>query len=159
VAGRPVVWLTLVVLGTSALVGAGGAVARGDGNVLKLVRRANLAYHNAVAARDAGAVARLYTKDGWYLAENRPPIRGRAAIEQHFESLFGLGLCSFTLSTKAVDSGGKLVVAYGSYVTGICPPGGQPFEISGKYVLVYQRRPNAKLQIQYDSFSANAPAS
>lgn len=46
-------------------------------------------YEAAWRARDAAALARLFTEDGFVLADGRPPVRGRAAIERAYTGAGG----------------------------------------------------------------------
>ena len=41
-------------------------------------------YETAWGNKDAGALAILFAEDGFVLSGSRPPIRGRAAIEEHY---------------------------------------------------------------------------
>jgi ketosteroid isomerase-like protein len=46
-------------------------------------------YEKAWSARDPAALARLFAEDGWVLANGSLPVRGRAAIEQHYKGQGG----------------------------------------------------------------------
>lgn len=46
-------------------------------------------YEQAWAARDADALAALFTEDGFVLPRNAPPVRGREAIREHYEGSGG----------------------------------------------------------------------
>jgi ketosteroid isomerase-like protein len=41
-------------------------------------------YETAWRSRDAAALANLFAEDGFVLPSGRPPVRGRAAIQQHY---------------------------------------------------------------------------
>jgi ketosteroid isomerase-like protein len=46
-------------------------------------------YETAWSARDAKALAALFAEDGYVLASGRPPVKGRAAIETHYQGQGG----------------------------------------------------------------------
>jgi ketosteroid isomerase-like protein/uncharacterized protein YciI len=46
-------------------------------------------YEAAWKAKDATALAALFAEDGFVLSNGRPPVRGRAAIQKHYEGAGG----------------------------------------------------------------------
>src|SRR4029434_1807672 len=46
-------------------------------------------YEAAWRSRDAAALAGLFAEDGFVLPNGRPPVRGRAAIQQHYTGQAG----------------------------------------------------------------------
>jgi ketosteroid isomerase-like protein len=57
-------------------------------------------YEVAWQAKSAAALAALFAEDGFVLASNKPPVRGRSAIEQHYTGQGGpLALRAFAFST------------------------------------------------------------
>ena len=46
-------------------------------------------YEKAWQARDAGALAKLFTDDGFVLASGRKPVRGRSAVESAYKGAGG----------------------------------------------------------------------
>jgi ketosteroid isomerase-like protein len=62
-------------------------------------------YEDAWSRKDAPALARLFTEDGWVLANGAPPARGRAAIEKAYTGSGGpLALRAFAYAAEG-DSG------------------------------------------------------
>jgi ketosteroid isomerase-like protein len=58
-------------------------------------------YETAWGARDAKALAELFAVDGFVLAGGQPPIRGRAAIERHYQGHGGpLSLRAIAYATE-----------------------------------------------------------
>ena len=101
-------------------------------------------YERAWRARDATALADLFTEDGFVLSNGRPPVRGRAAIRARY-----------------ADSGGPLalrVLAYaaegrvGYIVGGFGASPGEPD--TGKFVLAI-RMEEGRWQIAADMDNSN----
>ena len=58
-------------------------------------------YEAAWSARDPAALARLFAEDGFVLPGGSAPVRGRAAIEQHYKGSGGqLALRAFAFATE-----------------------------------------------------------
>jgi ketosteroid isomerase-like protein len=58
-------------------------------------------YEAAWTRRDAAALARLFTEDGFVMANGGPPVRGRSAIEQHYTGAGGpLALRAFAFASE-----------------------------------------------------------
>ena len=68
-------------------------------------------YERAWQARDAAALADLFTEDGFVLAQQRPPVRGRAAIRAAYAGAGG----PLALRTYAFRQEGSLAVILGGY--------------------------------------------
>lgn len=60
---------------------------------------------------DAAALARLFVEDGFALSPGRPPVRGRAEIEQHYKGKGG-GLSLRALAFATEGSLGYIIGAY-----------------------------------------------
>jgi ketosteroid isomerase-like protein len=59
-------------------------------------------YEKAWGARDAAALAKLFTEDGFVLSSDSPPVKGRAAIEKHYQGAGGpLYLRAFAFESNA----------------------------------------------------------
>ena len=59
-------------------------------------------YETAWKNHDAAALAKLFTEDGFVLANGQPPVRGRAAIERAYSHAGGpLALRAFAFATEA----------------------------------------------------------
>jgi ketosteroid isomerase-like protein len=58
-------------------------------------------YEGAWSRKDAAALARLFTEDGWVLQNGAPPAHGRAAIEKAYTGSGGpLALRAFAFATQ-----------------------------------------------------------
>lgn len=104
-------------------------------------------YERAWQAKDAAALADLFAEDGFVLALNRAPVRGRAAIKAAYAGAGGpLGLRAYIYRTQ-----GDLGIILGGYAT---TPGGPDV---GKFTLTLQRVAGRWL-IFSDMDNGNAPA-
>jgi hypothetical protein len=89
-------------------------------------------YERAWRAGDAAALAALFAEDGFVLQSNRPPIRGRSAIQAAYEGQGGGPLRLRSLAFAAGDTIGYIVGAYGY--------GDAPGD-TGKFTLTLHRAP------------------
>jgi len=87
-------------------------------------------YERAWAAKDAATLAALFAEDGFILQMNRPPVRGRAAIQTAYAEQSGGELRLRALAYATADTVGYIVGAYGF--------GDSPAEV-GKYTLTLRR--------------------
>jgi ketosteroid isomerase-like protein len=105
-------------------------------------------YERAWRVGDAAALAALFAEDGFILQSNRPPVRGRKAIQAAYEGGSGgpLRLRALAFHTEATT--GYIVGAYG-YGDG---PGD-----TGKFTLTLRRTPGQPWLIFSDMDNQNAP--
>ncbi|MBL8767580.1 MAG: SgcJ/EcaC family oxidoreductase [Planctomycetes bacterium] len=102
-------------------------------------------YEKAWAAKDAKALAALFTDDGFVLQDGAPPVRGRDAIEAAYTGLGGpLSLRAFAF---AVD--GDLGTILGGYTHESGAPD------SGKFTLTLRRAADGRYAIVSDMDNAN----
>lgn len=104
-------------------------------------------YERAWRAGDASALASLFAEDGFVLQSNRPPIRGRAAIQAAYESQGGGPLRLRALAFSAGDTIGYIIGAYGF--------GNTPGD-TGKFTLTLRRTPGKPWLIFSDMDNPNA---
>ncbi len=105
-------------------------------------------YERAWQAGDAAALAALFAEDGFILQSNRPPVRGRKAIQAAYEGGSGGPLRLRALAFHAEATTGYIVGAYG-YGDG---PGD-----TGKFTLTLRRTPGQPWLIFSDMDNQNAP--
>ena len=96
--------------------------------------------------RGGAAVAQLFTEDGFVLSGGRPPIRGRAAIAEHYGSGGGGPLSLRALAFAAEGSVGYII---GAYATERGAPD------IGKFTLTLRKRPDGRWMIVSDMDSPN----
>ena len=115
-------------------------------------------YVKATLAGDAKAIASLYTEDAVEMPPNEPPIKGRAAIQQHYEKLFTMGKISgFTLNHLDTQSSGNIGYDVGTYNQRMTPAGGSEMAETGKYTVVL-RRSGGEWKIAYAIYNSDSPA-
>jgi ketosteroid isomerase-like protein len=102
-------------------------------------------YERAWQARDAAALAALFTEDGFVLSSGQPPVRGRAAIRERYATSGGpLALRALAFATE-----GKTGYIIGAF-------GGKPGEPdSGKFVLALHRGADGRWLIAADMDNSN----
>ena len=101
-------------------------------------------YERAWRARDATALADLFTEDGFVLSNGRPPVRGRAAIRARYADSGG----PLALRALAYATEGRVGYIVGGF--GASP--GEPD--TGKFVLAI-RMEEGRWQIAADMDNSN----
>jgi ketosteroid isomerase-like protein len=96
--------------------------------------------------KGGAAVAQLFAEDGFVLSGGRPPIRGRAAIAEHYGSGGGGPLSLRALAYGAEGSVGYII---GAYTTQRGAPD------IGKFTLTLRRQPDGRWMIVSDMDNMN----
>ena len=102
-------------------------------------------YETAWAARDAKALAALFAEDGFVLPGGRPPVRGRTAIERHYQGQGG------PLSLRAIAYATEGAVGY--ILGGYTSEKGK--EDDGKFTLTLRKDASGKWWIFSDMDNGN----
>jgi uncharacterized protein (TIGR02246 family) len=113
------------------------AQPRPDSAIEKLAE----AYRKAVLAGDAAAVGATYGRDAIEMPPGCPPLRGRAAIEQHYRELFAgpVKITDFTFTYLETGAAGNIGFTAGAYKRKLLPKSGEPIEDSGSFVVIVKR--------------------
>jgi ketosteroid isomerase-like protein len=102
-------------------------------------------YEKAWSARDAKALAALFAEDGFVLPSGRPPVKGRAAIESHYQGQGGpLSLRAFAYATE-----GSVGYILGGYA------GEEGQEDDGKFTLTLRKDAAGRWWIVSDMDNGN----
>ncbi len=105
-------------------------------------------YERAWEARDAAALAALFTEDGFVLSNGRPPVRGRDAIRAAYADGGG----PLVLRALAYATEGAVGYVIGAYGAG----GGEGGEgDTGKFVLELRRGEDGRWLIAADIDNSN----
>lgn len=102
-------------------------------------------YERNWASGDEAALAALFTEDGFILQNGRPPVRGRANIQQAYANSQG-ALRLRALAYAVDDVVGYIIGAYGY---------GEGDADMGKFVLALRRAPGGPWQIAADMDNGN----
>jgi ketosteroid isomerase-like protein len=102
-------------------------------------------YEAAWQAHDAAGLAALFTEDGFVLSSGRPPVRGRAAIEERYATSGG----ELALRALHAEVNGPLGIIVGGYGRS---PGGPDL---GKFTLTLRRGDDGRWLILSDMDNGN----
>jgi ketosteroid isomerase-like protein len=105
-------------------------------------------YEAAWAARDAKALAGLFAEDGYVLSGGEPPVKGRAAIERHYQGHGG----PLSLRAIAYATEGSIGYILGGYTSE------KGKENDGKFTLTLRRDSGGRWWIVSDMDNGNRPA-
>jgi ketosteroid isomerase-like protein len=103
------------------------------------------AYLKAVLAGDVAAVGATYREDAVEMPPFRPPLKGRAAIEQYYRELFQgpVKIAAFTFSHMEAASVGDLGYTAGTYARQLSGGPTGSIEDTGKFVVIVKRSGSA----------------
>lgn len=115
-------------------------------------------WHQLIKAKDAAAIAALYTEDGAVMPPNAPIGKGHAAIEKVWAGL--LQIPGFDLNILpeqiTVSSSGDMALDRGTYKLALAPDG-KAMTDTGKYVVVW-RKVGGEWKAAADIFNSDLPA-
>jgi len=103
-------------------------------------------YETAWAKKDAAALAALFAEDGFVLSGGKPPVRGRAAIQQHYAGAGG----ALSLRALAFATSGDVGYIIGAFA----PQKGGPD--AGKFTLTLKKDAGGRWLIMSDMDNGNA---
>ncbi|HJU67504.1 MAG TPA: SgcJ/EcaC family oxidoreductase [Gemmatimonadaceae bacterium] len=121
------------------------------------IRAINRQMEQAVASRNADAIARLYTTDAVFMVPNMPVARGQAAIREAWTGLLPAN-ASLSLSPMKIDvaSSGELATDVGTYTFTFAGDQGRPMTDRGKYMVQF-RKVGTEWKIAHDIFNSDLP--
>ena len=110
-------------------------------------------------AFNRGAVktcAGFYSEDATLFLSDRPPVRGRAAIETALQEIATAGAKLVPVELLEIRSSGDMGVCAGTYVFEMPSADGAPVEQRGKFVTVFMRQPDGFWKAVIDSLLGDA---
>ena len=111
-----------------------------------------------VKAKDAAAIAQLYTEDGAVMPPNTAIGTGRVAIQQTWASMMNTPGFELTFAPEqiVVSNSGDMALDRGTYRLAIAPSGKAQSD-TGKYVVVW-RKVGGEWKAAADIFNSDLPA-
>lgn len=137
----------------------GNRVAQADAAAdEQAIRSTNERWLQLIRAKDAAAIAQLYTEDGAVLPANEKAALGRESIEQWWNSSMQMPDYDLTFETDqlVISKAGDMALDRGTYRFAATPPGGA-INDSGKYVVVW-RKVDGEWKVAADIFNSDGPA-
>lgn len=111
-----------------------------------------------IKAKDAAAIAQLYTEDGAFMPANAPIAKGRGAIEQNWAGLLATPGFELAIAPEqiTVSASGDMALDRGAYQLTVAPAGTKQVE-KGKYVVVW-RKIDGEWKAAADIINSDLPA-
>ena len=88
---------------------------------------------------DVASVNALYTDDAVQLPPDRDMIRGRQKIKEFHIAGVQMGFKDAVLTKRELSVSGGIAYEIGNYTEKFHPTGKEPFELKGKYLIIYKR--------------------
>jgi uncharacterized protein (TIGR02246 family) len=112
----------------------------------------------AVNAGDAEGWADCFTEDGVQMPPHFGANVGKAAVRGWSGGFLGMFACQFSLSVDEVRVAGDWAFERGRYTMHLTPRAGSPaMDDSGKYITIYQRKPDGSWKIARDIWNSDQP--
>lgn len=126
------------------------------------VAAVNALREREVAAAEAGNVAALLdlrTDDFVAMPPDQPPARGREAVEEFLNGMFGHVELEETVVSEAVGVADDWAYDRGTFSGTVRPKsGGESMAIDGKYLWILERQVDGSWRYAVQMWSNNAPA-
>ena len=120
------------------------------------IEKAIAAFEKAFNAKDAAAIANLYSEDASLLPPGSPPIKGRANIGAFWQSFINAGGSDGKLHTVDVGISGDMAYEIGGFEAILPSPQGGTARAAGKYVVIWKRQSDGSIKMAVDIFNVNA---
>jgi uncharacterized protein (TIGR02246 family) len=108
------------------------------------------AFVTAFNAKDAAAIASLYTEDATLFPPGAMPITGRSAIRKFWQEGIDSGLSNITLKPTEIASSGDLAYEVGVFVASIPGKDGKRMTLAGKYIVLWKRERDGTWRLHRD---------
>jgi ketosteroid isomerase-like protein len=118
-----------------------------------VVAERNAAFAEAFASGDGTAVAAMYTTDAVVMPDGAPPVEGRDAIGQFWQSFIDAGATRVELNSDEVLTGANEIAERGRF--SVFNASGASLG-EGKYVVVWAREED-EWRLRWDIWNADAP--
>ena len=120
------------------------------------IHEVNRQFMDAYGRGDAGAVAALYTEDGYLLAAGAPMVRGPEGIQQVLQGMMGMGVTGIELHSEELTVEGDTAYEVGTATVTIRPPDQDPIQDPAKYVIIW-KRVEGDWKLHVDIFNSDTP--
>src|ERR1700751_238706 len=119
------------------------------------VRKQSQALALACNSKQLDDLVDVYAPDALLLRSNTPPLRGSAAIREHFFGLLESGLGEVELEPLRVEIVGEMAYEAGRCQMLVPFALGKRREERGKYLMLYNRRSTGEWKIMVDCWSSD----
>ena len=104
----------------------------------------------AYATGDMSKLADCYTADAVYMPPGSSALCGWEQIEAHHRAAIETLRPKLEVTPVETLESGDLIVQRGTYKAHMCPKDSDPFDETGKYIIVCRRRSDGTAEILWD---------
>jgi ketosteroid isomerase-like protein len=124
------------------------------------VQANNAAFCAALGRGDLDEVVSSFDDEAVLLAPGAPAAHGSSGIRDYFEQAIagGVGRPAQMRTAQVDELADGAVAEVGDYTMTIAPPGAEPFEDFGKYMVVHRRDASGRLRMWRDMFHSDRVA-
>lgn len=117
------------------------------------------AYTRAILAGDARGLAAFFTIDGYLMPPHVPAVKGQAAIQQGYETLFRgpAKITEFALSHLETVTEGDLAYSVATYTQRLSLPDGKTVGDTGKSIAIL-KRVQGEWKLAYLTYNSDLPS-
>jgi uncharacterized protein (TIGR02246 family) len=117
------------------------------------IEKAIVAFEKAADAKDAAALASMYTEDATLMPPGSPVVKGRKNIQQFWQGFIGSGASDAKMKIADVQAFGDTAYEVGSFDVNMPTPEGSKARTQGKYVVIWKRQPDGSIKLHVDIFN------
>lgn len=122
----------------------------------KAIREISNARAKAFNDGNAAAIASYFAEDALLMVPGKPIARGRAAVQQYYQSLFDEYTTELESHYEEVEVSGRLAYGRGYAKVAVTPRnGGPPILSTAKYLNIMKKQENGIWKTTHDIWNAN----
>jgi ketosteroid isomerase-like protein len=125
----------------------------GSAAVRAAIKAGNERIIDGVAQHDTALIVSVYTEDAEAFPPNSETVKGRPALQKHWQSALDSGLAAMEFNTTEIETDGKLAYEVGTYAVKI--KDGTVVD-RGKYCVVW-KRVNGQWLLHRDIWTTSLP--
>lgn len=111
----------------------------------------------ALGAGDLDGLMEYFGDDISLLSQGTPPIVGADAVRAYWAEVVAAGITGADATVTQVEEVGDVAIQHGVWTISITPPGGEPMQETGKYLVVHRRDDEGRWRAWFDMSQPDSP--